>query len=89
MCLEEVCPVCAATLWLSGEPGIVRIGCAFLDRKVEKVCAASTQALDDLNMKSSCSPSIAVSTYQGLSDLAFAIGSGGRRAEGRGTHIKQ
>ena len=46
-------------------------GCAFNDRKVEKVCPASKQALDDLKKKSTCSPSIAVGTCQRLGSSGY------------------
>ena len=64
---DSVSSVCstAAAHWLSNKPGIVGVVRAVVDRKVERVCPASTQALDDLNMKSAFSPSIAVSTCQG------------------------
>ena len=65
MSLQIVCPACAAAHWLSNKPGIVGVVRAVVDRKVERVCPASTQALDDLNMNSAFSPSIAVSTCQG------------------------
>ena len=45
----------ADTVEVPNEPGIVRVGCAFNDRKVEKVCPASKQALDDLKTKSTWS----------------------------------
>ena len=66
-----MCPVCAAALEVPNEPGIVRVGCAFNDRKVEKVCPASKQALDDLKTKSTCSPSIAVGTCQRLGSSGY------------------
>ena len=61
---DSVSSVCSCFHWLSNKPGIVGVVRAVVDRKVERVCPASTQALDDLNMKSAFSPSIAVSTCQ-------------------------